>query len=676
MTNKSSNKNNVSSENNANLKEQLKENKKLIEELKLQKEFSNTIIQTSPAFFVALYPNGKVKMVNDTMLNALGYKEDEIIGKDFINNFIAPNDRTRLNERFQKLSKSQQHTFIGYNMVTKDGQIILTEWHGSPILNGDELDYYVCLGIDITEQKKSELFLRESEKKYRELFEKSKDAILIIENDKFVDCNDSTVKMLKYKNKEDLLYTHPSELSPEFQPDGKSSFEKAIEMMDIAIKKGSHRFEWYHKKATGEVFPVEVLLTAVSVDDNKKVLHTVWRDITEKVKARNELIKAREKAEEANRLKSNFLANMSHELRTPMVGIIGFSKILEDEIEQQELKEYASFIHEAGNKLMNSLNLILNLTKIETEKVKVENSEIDVIHIVQRTIYTFEKLAAQKNININFESDLERLIIETDERMFTQIIANLVNNAVKFTDEGEIIVKVNKVGSILKIVVTDTGIGIPQDKQEMIWEEFRQVSEGAARIYEGTGLGLTITSNFVHKLGGKIQLESNEGQGSTFTVSLPIKEKSESIITNEKKQEKYTDPPKIKRRNKKLKSLLYIEDDRFAQQVIPLFLKGYYKVDTASSGAEGVQKAKEKLYDAILMDINLHGQIDGVKASEMIKAIEQYHDVPIIAVTAYAMVGDREKYLQSGFADYISKPFTKTVLIELLDKIISKVKKQ
>lgn len=670
MIDKNPNKEGFNSENNSQFQEQLEENKKLFKELKIEIEFSNTIIQTSPAFFVAIKPDGKVMMMNETMLHALGYMEEEVIGKDYFNNFVPAQDRAELIKIFQNLSRYQQHTFVGCNLLTKDGRTLIAEWHGSPILNGDKLDYFVCLGIDITERKKSELSLRESEKKYRELFEKSDDAILIIENDKFVDCNDSTVRMLKYKNKKELLFTHPSELSPEFQPDGKNSFDKAMEMMDIAIQKGNHRFEWYHKKADGEVFPVEVLLTAVSVNENKKILHTVWRDITEKVKARNELIEAREKAEEANRLKSNFLANMSHELRTPMVGIIGFSKILEDEIEQPELKEYASFIHEAGNKLMNSLNLILNLTKIETEKINVEYTKIDIIHLIKRTIYTFEKLASQKNIYLKFESELESFITDTDERMFTQIIANLVNNAVKYTDKGGITVSINIDDSYLKILVKDTGIGIPKDKQDVIWEEFRQVSEGAARIYEGTGLGLTITSNFVHKLGGRIKLKSVDGKGSIFTVLIPIQASSDSISSENKTSKKYFGAPKIKKLSKKLKTLLYVEDDRIAIKVVPLFLKGYYEVDTASSGKKGIKKAEDKVYDAILMDINLQREMDGTKTAEIIKQMDEYKDIPIIAVTAYAMVGDREKYLQAGFTDYISKPFSKNDLIELLDKTI------
>lgn len=658
----------LTSEGNSPIQEQLEENKILIEELKIERDFSNTIIQTTPAFFVAIKPDGKVIMMNETMLNALGYKEEEVIGKDYLTNFIPIKDRAKLGHTFKNLSQHHQHTFVGCNLLAKNGNILMVEWHGSPILNGDELDYFICLGIDITKRMSSEEFLRESEKKYRELFEKSDDAILIIENDKFVDCNDATLRMLKYKNKEDLLYTHPSELSPEFQPNGKSSFEKATEMMDIAIQKGNHRFEWYHKKADGKVFPVEVLLTTVSIDENKKILHTVWRDITEKVKARNEIIEAREKAEEANKLKSNFLANMSHELRTPMVGIIGFSNILEEEIEQPDLKEYASFINEAGNKLMNSLNLILNLTKIETEKISVEYSKIDLIHNIKRTIYTFDKIAAQKNIYLKFKSEIESLENETDERMFTQIIANLVNNAVKYTDEGGIIVSCSKDDSYLVIEVKDTGIGIPKNMHNLIWEEFRQVSEGTARIYEGTGLGLTVTRNFVHKLGGKIKLESEDGKGSTFIVRLPIRQKSILYTVKNETQKSSDNTPKIKGAEKGLKTVLYVEDDIYALEVIPLLLKGHYNVESATSGEQGIIKTGDRVYDAVLMDINLHGQMDGTKTCEIIKEMDDYKNIPIIAVTAYAMVGDREKYLQIGFTDYISKPFSKDDLINLLDR--------
>ncbi|MCH8326366.1 MAG: hybrid sensor histidine kinase/response regulator, partial [Bacteroidetes bacterium] len=251
---------------------------------------------------------------------------------------------------------------------------------------------------------------------------------------------------------------------------------------------------------------------------------SIREDITESIKARNDLLEAKEKAEEANRIKSIFLANMSHELRTPMVGIIGFTEILEGEIENPELKEYATFIHEGANRLMESLNLILNLTKIEAEKISIDLSLIDVIKNIKKDVSTFDKIADKKNIYLKFESGIEQFETETDERMFDQIICNLVNNAVKFTEAGGVTVSVDKVknNSYLKIKVKDTGIGIPKDKQEIIWEEFRQVSEGTSRKYEGTGLGLTITNNFVNQLGGEIKLESELGEGSTFIVLLPI----------------------------------------------------------------------------------------------------------------------------------------------------------
>ncbi|MCH7828123.1 MAG: response regulator [Bacteroidetes bacterium] len=281
-------------------------------------------------------------------------------------------------------------------------------------------------------------------------------------------------------------------------------------------------------------------------------------------------------------------------------------------------------------------------------------------------------MAANKNIYLKFESDIEQFETETDERMFDQIIRNLVNNAVKFTEVGGVTVSVDKVknNSYLKIKVKDTGIGIPEDKQDIIWVEFRQVSEGDSRTFEGTGLGLTITNNFVNQLGGEIKLKSELGEGSTFTVLLPIREKSTSTKTKGPPIDKTTDRPKTKDTQEELKHLLFVDDDKISREVVKRFLRGAYKIDLALNGKEGLKKAKKKKYDGILMDINLKSKMDGRKAAEKIKEMEGYKDVPIIAITAYAMVGDREKYLQAGFTDYISKPFFKNDLIELLDKTI------
>ncbi|PJA99853.1 MAG: hypothetical protein CO128_02160 [Ignavibacteriales bacterium CG_4_9_14_3_um_filter_30_11] len=391
-------------EHNQKLLQKLEENIKLIEELKSQRDFNNTLIHSSPAFFTVIKADGKVMMMNNSMLNALGYSESEVIDKDYLTVFVPESEREELQKIFQKLSDIHEHTINENHVIKKDGSLILVKWHGSPKFENKKFKYFIGMGIDITDQKKkdtrlegfkkifaesldeiyifdsdtykfvyvnkgaknntgysyeelinltlldinseftkekfdelllplksaqekkikfntllkrkddstynvevhlqqtifdgkdvyfaividtteqkqNEILLKESEKKYKDLFDKSEDAILIIKNEKFVDCNQATVSMLRYNSKEELLNTHPSELSPEIQPDGKPSFDKAEEMMHIAYERGSHCFEWAHKKADGEVFPVEVLLTDVSPSKNEKILHTVWRDITDR----------------------------------------------------------------------------------------------------------------------------------------------------------------------------------------------------------------------------------------------------------------------------------------------------------------------------------------------------------------------------------------------------------
>jgi len=399
-------------EHNQKLLQKLEENIKLIEELKIQRDFHNTLIQSTPAYFVAINPEGKVMMMNNSLLDVLGYDANEVAGINYLSTFVPEDERDSLGKIFKKISTLHEKTINENHIVTKDGKKLLVEWRGVPIFEGKKFKYFVGIGINITksketanrleefqkifaeslneiyifdsetykflfvnkgaknnigysynellkltpldikpefnkekfddllaplksdqenkikfdtlhkrkngstynievhlqkttfdgknaffaividttEKKQSELLLKESEKKYKDLFEKSDDAILIIENGKFVDCNQATVRILRYNNKEELLNTHPSELSPEMQPDGKPSFKKAEEMMNIAYERGSHRFEWDHKKADGTVFPVEVLLTAITIRPKEKILHTVWRDITERKREEKKIL--------------------------------------------------------------------------------------------------------------------------------------------------------------------------------------------------------------------------------------------------------------------------------------------------------------------------------------------------------------------------------------------------
>lgn len=343
------------------------------------------------------------------------------------------------------------------------------------------------------------------------------DCIVISDfNDKVVFLNDSFLQTYGYTEK-DIIGKNISIVRYEgFDPD----LSKRI--YSDTRNNGWHG-EVYNMRKDGSLFPVE-LWTSVVKDETGKPIATVGvaRDITIRKKFEKELIEAKTKAEEMNKVKSNFLSNISHELRTPLVGILGFAELLLDEVKDPESLEMVKRIYGAGKRLSHTLNLVLDLSKIESNKVRIEWKEINLVNAAREVNELFTAAAQNKNINLSFKSSYSEIPIYADERMICDILNNLINNAVKFTNTGEVmvLVGVRQVNNETKafLSVKDSGIGIPQDKLYTIFEEFRQVSEGPSRGFEGTGLGLTITQKFVDLLGGKIEVKSKPGVGSEFTV--------------------------------------------------------------------------------------------------------------------------------------------------------------
>lgn len=400
-----------------------------------------------------------------------------------------------------------------------------------------------------------------------------------------------------------------------------------------------------------------------------KIIHVLImaENINEQKILEDQLKNALEQAEESNRIKNIFLGNMSHELRTPMVGILGFAQILKDELEDPRNIEMVDLLVKSGKRLLNTLESILDFSQLESKQLEIKLNKLSLREEAIFLAKHFEDQLKEKNLSLQIKHNDNGALIFADEKLFQQILKNIMNNAIKFTYSGGISIETDKTfknrstWGIIKI--TDSGIGISKEKQQLIFEDFRQVSEGRSRSFEGSGLGLTLAKRLVEKMNGFISVESEVGVGSIFSVHLP------AVDLHSKKTDK---PPEkiIKNNSSILPEILLVEDNPMNKEVTTIYLKKVCKVEYACDSQTALELVRKKKFPLILMDINLGGAVNGVDLRKMIKKIDGYEKVPMVALTGYAMKGDKEKLLEEGFTRYLSKPFLKTDLITLVEELI------
>lgn len=393
----------------------------------------------------------------------------------------------------------------------------------------------------------------------------------------------------------------------------------------------------------------------------KSIQYSIERNRIEK-----NLIEAREKAEELKNVKEEFLANMSHEIRTPMNAIIGFTRLLENTKLSAKQKDWLEAIKQSGENLLVIINDILDLSKIEAGKLDLEENKIN-IHYFLNLIFTTLKLGAdEKKIGFHFTIDGNiPTVLLGDEVRLAQALQNLISNAVKFTNRGEVNTEValeNETDEnvIIRFTVTDTGIGIPEDKIDLIFNSFTQIRDKTVPRFGGTGMGLTITKKIVEIMGGTITVTSKYKEGSCFTIRMSFKkpELQEKIHATQKVNAHKLNIDSIVNLN-----VLVAEDNPFNIKFFrSLFSENGIKADIAKNGIKAVEKLKTKKYDILLMDIEMP-IMNGYRAAEVIRK-DLGMNIPIIAITAHAMSGEKEKCIQSGMNDYISKPIKADILFE------------
>ena len=443
-------------------------------------------------------------------------------------------------------------------------------------------------------------------------------------------------------------------------------------------------FETIHKKKDGNLIPVEISAKQIN-QDGEKIIIAIIRDFTERKKLESELIQAKEHAEEMNRLKTFFLANISHELRTPMNGILGYSELLMMDLKDSKLREMASMIYKSSRRLHDTLDSLIDLSKLESQVQKLELENIELVTVLEDIKASFLDIANEKGLKLSSQHKQPRVYFSTDPRIFNKIISNILSNAIKYTSKGEIKLLSDFRDREIIIQIVDTGIGISADNLSKIFEPFRQESEGFNRKYEGTGIGLTLTKKFVELLEGNLDIDSEVGKGTTVTITLPVKEVKERPKPKEEKPPEVVKPAETpahkpenielqiqKKEEKLLPKVLLVEDDEINSRLIKIMLEGNFDITWAFDSSEALSLVKSFSYDIILMDINLKGELNGIETTREIKKLQQYKEVPVIAVTAYAMHDEREKILNSGFNGYLSKPFKKDDLLKTLNNAIMK----
>jgi PAS domain S-box-containing protein len=590
--------------------------------------------------------NYKFLEVNPAFESITGLKKSEIIGKTVLD--VLPNTEKIWIEKYGKVALiGKPITFEEYSTEINKFFFVTAYQH--------QKNQFACIFNDITDKKKAEI-------KFERYIQNSPTSIFITNNKgNYIFANPSVSKLLGYSLDELLKLSIPDILPKEEVEKGLNNF------LELKEKGESYNFETKFKRKDNKI--IDIILDGKKLSDNEYIAYV--RNITPLKNYQRELIQSKEKAEEINEIKDAFLRNMSHELRTPLNGMLGLTQLLMESNIPKEEREMAKTIYKSGKHLTDIIGDILTITKIKNNKESIEKNNFDLYQLLTNVVDLYDSNIKSSNIKLTFDYDssIPKNYIGDDKKI-KQIVNHLISNAIKFNDKGKVNLFVsgeNKTNNSIDCIISlsDTGIGISKENLDKIYDCFYQSDCSLTRKYGGTGIGLAITKDLISLLNGEIKVESELNKGSTFTVKLPLE-----LYQEEKQKETSDKKESYSLKEKDIPNLLIVEDEPVNRMILEMMIKKMgYKSKSVEDGIYVLDYLKNNNEcNAILMDCKMP-QVDGYTATKKIREWEKDLNkrIPIIAVTAHIGEEERQKCLDSGMNDYLSKPVALNSLKEKID---------
>ncbi len=669
--------------------------KKARNELELALEQQEAIFDAS-LIGIIVHENRIITRVNRRLSDILGYQPEELIGKEPLLLHLSRENYIEFGNKYHSKLSEKQIVQIEYPLRHKDGHTVWCLLSGQAIKPPDFSKGVVWTIEDITERKKSRERLLESKERFEAIFNSVQSGILLIDKEtyKILDANPAACKLIGLRRDEIVKHACYRFVCPASKEECPLNDEKPL-MVDSEqelITAGGERITVLKTVTTVTIDGQEFLLESFVDLSLQKQQEAQLRQMLATVKQLNENLedeiafanKMAAEAEQASNAKSEFLANMSHEIRTPMNGLIGMAGLLLDTDLDDVQRQYAETIRSSGETLLGIINAVLDFSKIETGRLEIENVEFDVYALLYHVAEMIDIKARDKGLDFsrNIPSDLPAVLFGAPERL-RQVLINLGSNAVKFTEKGEISLSVSVTSrqadkAVLRFAIRDTGVGVPREKQDVIFQQFTQVDASSTRKYGGTGLGLAISKRLVELMDdGKIGISSEPGEGSEFwfTANFTLREERRSSSVAATGDSRYRRLRNKRVAGKRNVRILMAEDSPINQRVALAMLKKLgYSADVVQNGVDALGALRSEAYDLVLMDIQMP-KMDGLEATHRIRnsiSGDLSPEIPIIAMTAHALKGDREKCLEAGMNDYISKPISFDVLSRTLKQWLPK----